>query len=185
MLKKLYYFIKQLIMYPADTWKRVEAGGFCNNIHKDFVFPMVLAGTAAAAFGSFFTQEITVQNVVRTVVLVFLSYCGGFYAAVYLVKNYIARRFDNEASWNTVMHFTAYASTAVFTVNILMGVLPLEEMFFIRAFDIYTLFIVAQGAFILKISEKQQVEFVLITSSLIVFCPAIIKYVIHFLMPNL
>jgi len=185
MFKKLYHFIKRLITSPADTWKAIEASGCKNNIHREYIFPLVLAGTIAATFGSLFTQKLSLQNIISTLIFSFLSYCGGFYISVCLIKTYIKERFGNETDWNTLTHFTAYASTVVFVVNILIGIIPLPDMFFLRAFDLYTLFIVAQGSFLLKIKEKEQVEFVLSTSAFIVFCPIIIKYVIKFLMPGL
>ena len=171
-------------MSPADAWRVIKADGCQNNIHREYVFPLVLAGTIAATFGCLFV-ELSLQNVIKTLIFSFLSYCGGFYISVYFIKTYIKKRFGNETNRNTMMHFTAYASTAVFVVNILIGIIPLPDMFFLRAFDLYTLFIVAQGSFLLKIREEEQVEFVLSSAAFIVFCPVIIKYMIQFLMPGL
>ena len=185
MLKKLYHFITRLIMSPADTWKAIEADGCKNNIHREYIFPLVLAGTIAATFGSLLTQEVSLLNVISTLIFSFLSYCGGFYISLCLIKIYIEKRFGNETDWNTLTHFTAYASTVVFVVNIFVGIIPLPDMFFLRAFDLYTLFIVAQGSFLLKIKENEQVEFVLSTSSFIVFCPIVIGFIIRILMPGL
>ena len=184
MFKKLYYFIKRLIASPADAWRAVETGGCQNNIHREYVLPLVLAGTIAAAFGCLFA-ELSLQNVIKTLTFSFLSYCGGFYAAACLIKTYIKRRFGNETDWNLTMHFAAYASTVVFVVNIFVGIIPLPDMFFLRVFDLYTLFIVSQGSFLLKIREQEQVEFVLGSSALIVFCPIVIGFMIRILMPGL
>jgi len=185
MFKNIYQFIKRLIASPADTWKAVETDACQHNIHREYIFPLVLAGTIAAAFGSLFLQEVSLQNVIKTLFFSFLSYCGGFYISACLIKTYIKKRFGSEAEWNTVMHFTAYASTVVFVVNIFVGIIPLSDMFFLRAFDLYTFFIVAQGSFLLKIKENEQVEFVLSTSSFIIFCPMVIGVIIKILMPGL
>ncbi len=184
MFKRIFNIVKQFIFYPASAWRMVDNSGYESDIQRGYLLPLILTGMLTGILGRFFGHPFEVQAMIKIATVTFLSYYVGFFVAAYFIRGFILKMYDESIDWKKIFHFTAYSFTVILVVNIIIGLIPVDA-FFLRIFNLYTIFIVAQGAFILNIKEEEQSRFAIVVSIIILLCPFVIRYLMNLMMPGM
>jgi hypothetical protein len=184
MLKKIYNTIVQVIFHPAKAWSDIENEGYINNIQSGYVVPLIVIGTISAVLGYWWNNTFEIETSIKLAAISFLSYYVGFWIAAFLIKTFIDKKYNKTTDLQKVLYFTGYSFSVVLATNIIVGLMPLYA-FFIKIFNIYTLFIISQGTFILNIEEKQQVGFTVVATAIIILCPLAIESLMYIIMPGM
>ena len=82
------------------------------------------------------------------------------------------------------MRFVGYSSSLMFTLNIVLQLLP--EFFFLQVFVLYTFYIIWEGAVsYMKIGEQERMKFTFITTIVVLATPFVIEKMMGMFMPGL
>jgi hypothetical protein len=184
MYKKIYRQVKQLIFYPAKAWQEIDDRGYDENVQNDYLFPLIAVGTLAIVLGQIWTKTFDFQLIIRIGTIIAIAYLGGFFSSVYLLKSFIEKKYKKATDLKRIMSFVAYSSTVMLVINIFVGLIP-TDIFFLKIFNIYTAYIVAQGSFILDIEDEEQNSFVIVATAIILFCPFAIEQLMTLMMPGM
>lgn len=184
MYKEIYEEIKQIIFYPAKAWKEIEKNGFEKNVQKNYIYPLIVATTIAVILGQIWITSFDIQMIIKVGFITFISYFISFFASIFLLGKFIEKKYEREIDLKKIKIFVAYSSTLMLVMNMIVGLIPVD-MFFLKVFNIYTAYIVLQGAYILDIKEEEQNTFVLVTTIIILLCPYIVEKLLTFLMPGM
>lgn len=186
MYKDLFKWVIAIISQPTKAWDILAKKDEKNDeFLSRFVYPLIGLVTIAAFLGVLFTRkefdvELALKSSIRTLVFSF----GGFYLGSYLLNEVWSGLFKREKDLKLCMRFVGYSSALMFALNIVLILLP--EFFFLRIFVLYTFYIVWEGAGpYMQVEEAQRLKFVGISTSIILFTPFVIDFVLSLLMPGL
>ncbi|MDR2495649.1 MAG: hypothetical protein LBD21_00755 [Tannerellaceae bacterium] len=198
MYRELIRLVAAIIAHPGKTWQQLAA----KTEQKDeiltrFVYPLIGLATLAAFAGIFFTEkhfvvELALKAAVRTCVACF----GSFFLAAWILNETWSKLFRHAPDIKLCRRFTAYSSTMMFALEILLGILPEGDFFFLRAFLLYTAYIVWEGApaymginnqmvKIARASMSARMALAVIITTLIILLPMIINYLMFLFLPGL
>ncbi len=186
MYKEIFRWMINIISQPAKAWsllaKKEETQ---EEFLSRFLYPLIGLITVAAFVGVLFTSkefdlELALKSSIRTLVSSF----GGFYLGAYLMNEIWQGIFKREKDLKLWMRFIGYSSVVMFSLNILLMLLP--EFFFLQIFVFYTFYVVAEGAEpYMGVEKARLLPFTITTTCVIVFTPQLIKILLSMLMPGL
>ena len=186
MYSDIFKLVVAIISQPGKTWESLSKREEDNeDFLSRFVYPLIGIVAVTAFLGILFTRkefdvELALKSSIRTLVATF----GGFYLASYLLNELWQGVFNRDKDMQLCQRFVGYASSLMFTLNIVLTLLP--EFFFLRIFGLYTFYIVWEGAVpYMQIEEANRMKFVGYTTGLILLTPWIIEFVLSLLMPGL
>lgn len=188
MYQELFKWVIAIISQPGKAWrelsKKEEKG---DEYLIRFVYPLIGLITIAAFIGILFTQkQFDIELALKSSIKALVSYFGGFFLSAYLLNEVWVSLFKQEKDIKLCQRFVGYSSALMYSLNIVLLLLPISDFFFLRIFAFYTVYIVWEGATpYMKVSNKERLKFTLITSALIVFLPEIIGLLLFMLMPGL
>jgi uncharacterized membrane protein YfcA len=187
MFKKLFNTAIALILKPSEAWKELSAKQ--TDDHESFlsnyVYPFIGIIAAASFIGIFFTRkEFDIQIALKSTIRATLSAAGGFWLASYILNEFMTGMFRREKNVKVCQRFVGYASSMMFALTIFLHLLP--EFFFLRILELYTTYIVWEGAIpYMAINESKQLKFASIATAVIILTPALIEFVLYIMMPGL
>ena len=186
MYKEIFRWMINIISQPAKAWsllaKKEETQ---EEFLSRFLYPLIGLITVAAFVGVLFTSkefdlELALKSSIRTLVSSF----GGFYLGAYLMNEIWQGIFKREKDLKLWMRFIGYSSVVMFSLNILLMLLP--EFFFLQIFVAYTFYIIWEGAGpYMGVEEKIRLKFVAITTVVTLLAPAAIQFALSLLMPGM
>ena len=198
MYRELIRIVTEIIAQPGKAWKQLAV----KNERKDeiltrFVYPLIGLATLAAFIGVLFTEkhfvvELALKAAIKTLVACF----GGFFIAAWTLNEARKKLFLEPSDPDLCRRFIAYSSVMMFTVEIALSILPASDFFFIRAFLLYTAYIVWEGAStymkvdnrqitVFRITVSAQMLFTFIATTLIIALPMILYRIMLLFMPGL
>jgi cation transport ATPase len=187
MFKDLFSTTISLLLKPSEAWGRLSEKQTDDHekFLSGFVYPFIGLVTMVAFLGILFTRkEFDIQIALRAAILALLSAFGGFFLASYLLNEVWRSLFKREKNMNLCQHFVGYSSVLMFSLNILLSLLP--EFFFLRFFVLYTIYIVWEGAIpYMEVKESEQLTFVSFATVIIVATPLVLEFMLGLLMPGL
>ncbi len=175
MFKKIFQRIFLIIVQPAKAWHVLEEDDMEDEkFLSHYLYPIFGIIALAAFIGSFISYK-SVELALKSSIQEFVAYFAGFYLAVFLLRELIARKFDYAVPAKN-QHFVAYASSLIYMVSILVSLLGFHMLLL---FLPYTIYIIWEGSLsYMKIREDDQVRFAVI-ATLIVFVPYMIGFIIN------
>lgn len=150
-----------------------------------FVYPLIGLVTVSAFLGVLFTlKDFNIELALKSAIKTLVSTFGGFYLASYAMNELWQSWCKRAKDLRLWQRFIGYASSMMFTLNIVLTLLP--EFFFLRIFIFYTFYIVWEGVGpYLGVENKNRLRFVSVTTGIILFAPIVIEFILTLLMPGL
>jgi hypothetical protein len=188
MYQELVKWVIAIISQPGKTWgelsKKEDKG---DEYLVRFVYPLIGLITVAAFVGILFSQkEFSMELALKSSIKAALSYFGGFFLAASFLNELCQRMFGQETDSKRCRQFVGYSSALMYSLGIILLLLPVSDFFFLRILVLYTVFIVWEGAdSYMKIPGALRLRFTLIASALIVLLPEIISLLLFMLTPGL
>jgi len=188
MYKELFKWVIAIISQPRKAWrelaKKEEKG---DEFLTRFVYPLIGLITIAAFVGILFTQkEFNVELALKSSIKALVSYFGAFFLTAYLLNELWGSMFKQEKDIKLCQRFVGYSSALMYSLGIILLLLPVSDFFFLRIFTFYTVYIVWEGSGpYMKVPDGVRLKFTLIASTSIVFLPEIIGLLLFMLMPGL
>lgn len=185
MLKDIARLILDITLQPAVTWKKldeeqVEQGVFM----KKTLYPMFAIITLTAFLGVLFTRkEFDFELAIKSAILAFLTFFGGFFLSVYLLNEVAEKYFKLPKNSRLSVLFVGYSSLSMYAIYIILTLIP--QFFFLRIFYLYTVYIVWEGVIpFMKIDESDQLKFTVASTVIVLLVPFLIDTILFFLMPG-
>jgi hypothetical protein len=188
MYQELFKWVIAIVSQPGKAWgelsKKGEKG---DEFLIRFVYPLIGLITLAAFVGVLFKQkEFSVELALKSSIKALISSFGGFFLAAYFLNELWQSMFRQEKDIKLCQRFVGYSSALMYSLTIILLLLPVSDFFFLRIFILYTVYIVWEGAApYMKIPEAMHLKFTIIASVLIVSLPEIIGFLLFMLMPGL
>ena len=168
--KELFHIAMQLISSPARAWEEISLEDR-RKVFTAFVYPMIgLCGWGGPqSFQYAMTQCCAVA----------VSLFGGYFLAAYLINGLRVRMFAMDNDIPLVQQFAGYALVVSFMLKIIIGILP-DFSIIALLLQFYIVYVVWEGsAILMKIAEKDRLRFTILSSMLLIACPAVIEFVFN------
>ena len=108
-----------------------------------------------------------------------VSLFGGYFLAAYLINGLRVRMFAMGNDIPLVQQFAGYALVVPFLLKIIIGILP-DFSIIALLLQFYIVYVVWEGsAILMKIAEKDRLRFTILSSILLIACPAVIEFVFN------
>ena len=160
--KELFHIAMQLISSPARAWEEISLEDR-RKVFTAFVYPMIGLCGLSVFIGS----------------LVAVSLFGGYFLAAYLINGLRVRMFAMDNDIPLVQQFAGYALVVSFMLKIIIGILP-DFSIIALLLQFYIVYVVWEGsAILMKIAEKDRLRFTILSSMLLIACPAVIEFVFN------
>lgn len=173
-----------LMMKTAETWEDIS-----NDVNnkktslKIYFLPLVLL---CCIFIYFFKSIYASQRPFETgfiyAIVNFISLIGAYFLTYKLCYFYFSKNKNEFVTKLNIDTFISYSFSIVFVTKIVVSVIP--SLFFLQILNIYTTYIVWEGAkIIFKLNEDEQGKVMIFTSLSIIFTPIIISRILHLMLP--
>ena len=186
MYKEIFNLVMALVFNPRKTWIDIKKEECENeNFLSRFVYPLIGLITAAAFVGVLFThKEFDVELALKSAIIASVAAFGGFFISSYLLNDLVLPFFNIPKNLKYCQRYVGYASSLMFSLNILFMLLP--EFFLLRIFVFYTFYMVWESIGVMwKVEENRRLAFVCILTALITLMPWLVELVMAFCMPGL
>jgi hypothetical protein len=173
-----------LMMKTAETWENIS-----NDVNKKntslkiYFLPLVLL---SCLFLFFFKSIYASQRPFETgfiySVVNFISLVGTYYITYKICYFYFTKNKKEFGTKINIDTFISYSFSIIFVTKIVVTIIP--SLFFLQILNIYTAYIVWEGAkIIFKLNEEEQGKVMIFTSLSIIFTPIIISRILHIMLP--
>ena len=171
--KELFHIAMQLISSPARAWEEISLEDR-RKVFTAFVYPMIGLCGLSVFIGSLVAKgwggPQSFQYAMTQCCAVAVSLFGGYFLAAYLINGLRVRMFAMDNDIPLVQQFAGYALVVSFMLKIIIGILP----------EFYIVYVVWEGsAILMKIAEKDRLRFTILSSMLLIACPAVIEFVFN------
>ena len=157
--KSLFHTALLLISSPARAWEEIRLEEDRRTVFTAFVYPMI------ESFQYAMTQCCAVA----------VSLFGGYFLAAYLINALRVRLFMQDDDINLTRQFAGYAMVVPFLLQIIIGVLP-DFNIIAMLLQFYIVYVVWEGSrSLMEVEEKDRLRFTVISSILLIVCPAVIQ----------
>ncbi|MDR2498899.1 MAG: hypothetical protein LBD28_05610 [Tannerellaceae bacterium] len=198
MYKELIRLVGTIIARPAKTWQELaRKTERKEELFTRFVYPLIGLASLAAFVGILFTEkhfkvELALKGAITTCVACF----GSFFLTAWILNEAWSRLFSRTSDLRLCQRFTGYSFSMFFVLEILLGILPEGDFFFIRIFLLVTAYIVWEGSpaymginnqtvQILKVSISARLALTAIITLLVILLPIVIKQLMFLFLPGL
>lgn len=183
--KSLWNKTLQILGAPSKAWMEINKEEGTESVQTGYVYPMVAICGTALFLGLLFGNGVTqfdLQYVLTKCCSLFISIFGGYFLSSRLVE-YIGERIDGlkDENHEKSNKLVGYSMSIIFVLEIFSGLFP--SFFILRwILQFYIIYIVWEGAKILmNVSEKQMLNYTLLTSVTILVSPLAIGKVFEWL----
>lgn len=173
----------KLISSPAKAWEEISIEEDRQKVYIAFVYPMIGLCALSVFIGSLLTNgwggpqsfQIAMTDCCAVAVALF----GGYFLAAYAINEMRVKMFGLASNKALAQRFAGYALVVPFLLQIVTGLLP-DFRIIAWLLQFYIVYVIWEGAPILmKTEEKIRLKFTLISSALLIFCPAIIQFIFN------
>ena len=174
--KELFHIAMQLISSPARAWEEISLEDR-RKVFTAFVYPMIGLCGLSVFIGSLVAKGWGGPQSFQYAVAV--SLFGGYFLAAYLINGLRVRMFAMDNDIPLVQQFAGYALVVSFMLKIIIGILP-DFSIIALLLQFYIVYVVWEGsAILMKIAEKDRLRFTILSSMLLIACPAVIEFVFN------
>lgn len=172
-----------LISSPAKAWEEIRLEEDRRKVFTVFVYPMIGFCGLSVLIGSLVTNgwggPQSFQIAMTQCCAVAVALFGGYFLAAYAINELRVKIFGMPNDIPLTQQFAGYAMVVYLLIQMINGILPDFRMIG-WLLQFYTVFVVWEGADILmKVEEKKRLRFTLLSSALLIVCPALIQVVFN------
>ncbi len=181
--KELFKIAMSLISSPAKAWEEIRLEEDRRKVFVAFVYPMIgLCGLAvfigsllANGWGGPQSFQIAMTQCCAVAVALF----GGYFLAAYAINQLRVQMFGMSADISLTQQFAGYALVVSFLLKIITGLLP-DFSIIGWLLQFYIVYVVWEGApIVMQVEEKNRLRFTILSSLLLILCPAVIQFVFN------
>ena len=173
----------KLISSPAKAWEEICMEEDRRKVFMAFVYPMIGLCALSVFIGSLLTYgwggpesfQIAMTNCCAVAVALF----GGYFLAAYAINEAGIKMFGMPSQVLLTQQFAGYSLVVLFLLQIITGLL---HSFRIIAWllQFYIVYVVWEGApIVMKVKENDRLKYTLLSSALLILCPAAIEFVFN------
>jgi len=172
-----------LMMSTDATWESI-AGQEGKPAFKTYVRPwVILCVVISFVFDAFYSDSKPFTTGFLSAVITAVSMFGAYFLTRYFVLSFVRKNWETDHAESKIETLVAYSFTVFFAIKLVVIVIP--SLFFLQILNIYTAYLVWEGArILLNVDEDNRGKIMLITSLSVIFIPGIISRVIHFMIPG-
>jgi len=173
-----------LMMKTTETWESISNDVNNKNTSlKKYFLPLVLL---SCLFLFFFKSIYASQRPFETgfiyAIINFISVIGTYFLTYKICYFYFTKNKKEYGTKENINTFISYSFSIIFVTKIVVSIIP--SLFFLQILNIYTTYIVWEGAkIIFKLNEEEQGKVMIFTSLSIIFTPIIISRILHIMLP--
>ena len=181
--KELFKIAMSLISSPAKAWEEIRLEEDRRKVFVAFVYPMIgLCGLAvfigsllANGWGGPQSFQIAMTQCCAVAVALF----GGYFLAAYAINQLRVQMFGMSDDISLTQQFAGYALVVSFLLKIITGLLP-DFSIIGWLLQFYIVYVVWEGApIVMQVEEKNRLRFTILSSLLLILCPAVIQFVFN------
>ena len=177
--KSLFHTALLLISSPARAWEEIRLEEDRRTVFTAFVYPMIGLCGLSVFIGSLLLKgwsgPESFQYAMTHCCAVAVSLFGGYFLAAYLINALRVRLFMQDDDINLARQFAGYAMVVPFLLQIIIGVLP-DFNIIAMLLQFYIVYVVWEGSrSLMEVEEKDRLRFTVISSILLIVCPAVIQ----------
>lgn len=181
--KELFKIAMSLISSPAKAWEEIRLEEDRRKVFVAFVYPMIgLCGLAvfigsllANGWGGPQSFQIAMTQCCAVAVALF----GGYFLAAYAINQLRVQMFGMLDDIPLTQQFAGYALVVSFLLKIITGLLP-DFSIIGWLLQFYIVYVVWEGApIVMQVEEKNRLRFTILSSLLLILCPAVIQFVFN------
>ena len=180
--KDLFKRVIALISSPAKVWEEISREEDRRKVLGAFVYPMIGLCGLSVFIGTFIgnTEGVAAFQIAMTrCCAIFVSLFGGYFLAAYLINGLRVRMFMLDSDIPLAQQFAGYALVVVFMLRIVIGILP-DFGIMALLLQFYIVYVVWEGSKkVMQIAEKDRLRFTILSSILLIACPAVIEFVFN------
>ncbi len=170
-----------LISSPAKAWEEIRLEEDRRKVFVTFVYPMIGLGGLAVFIGSLVTYgwsgPQSFQIAMTRCCAVAVALFGGYFLAAYAINEMRVKMLGMQSDIHLAQQFAGYAMVVGFVLQIIIGLLP-DFRIIGWLLQFYTVYVVWEGAAILmQVEDNKRLRFTILTSILLIVCPAVIQFV--------
>ncbi len=174
-----------LISSPAKAWEEIRLEEDRRKVFTDFVYPMIGFCGLAVFIGSLvdngWGEPQSFQIAMTQCCAVAVALFGGFFLAAYAINEMRVKMFRMPHNMPLTQQFAGYALVVTFLIQIVTGLMP-DFRIVGWLLQFYILFVVWEGATVLMgVPEKNRLQFTVLSSLILIICPAAIQFVFTWL----
>ena len=178
--KELFHRVVALLSTPAKTWDEIAEKGEERLVLPGFVYPMIglcgLSEFTGAFIGRDFMPDVFQVALTRSCGVA-VSLFIGFFLASYLIK-LINGHFNCQRSEGEIQMFVGYSMVVTFVLQIISGLFSILIIHWIL--QIYTLFVVFEGARrLMKVDELRLTMYTIAATLIILLSPTLIEFIFN------
>ena len=181
--KELFKIAMSLISSPAKASEEIRLEEDRRKVFVAFVYPMIgLCGLAvfigsllANGWGGPQSFQIAMTQCCAVAVALF----GGYFLAAYAINQLRVQMFGMSDDISLTQQFAGYALVVTFLLKIITGLLP-DFSIIGWLLQFYIVYVVWEGApIVMQVEEKNRLRFTILSSLLLILCPAVIQFVFN------
>ena len=181
--KELFKIAMSLISSPAKAWEEIRLEEDRRKVFVAFVYPMIgLCGLAvfigsllANGWGGPQSFQIAMTQCCAVAVALF----GGYFLAAYAINQLRVQMVGMSDDIPLTQQFAGYALVVSFLLKIITGLLP-DFSIIGWLLQFYIVYVVWEGApIVMQVEEKNRLRFTILSSLLLILCPAVIQFVFN------
>nr|WP_302829142.1 Yip1 family protein [uncultured Bacteroides sp.] len=181
--KELLHIAIQLISSPVRAWEEIRLQEDRRKVFAAFVYPMIGLCGLSVFIGSLLVKgwdgPESFQYAMTQCCAVAVSLFGGYFLAAYLINGLRVRMFRMDNDMLLTQQFAGYALVVPFLLQIIIGVLP-DFNIIALLLQFYIVYVVWEGSVVLMdVAEKDRLRFTILSSILLIACPAVIQFVFN------
>ena len=181
--KELLHIAIQLISSPARAWEEIRLQEDRRKVFAAFVYPMIGLCGLSVFIGSLLVKgwdgPESFQYAMTQCCAVAVSLFGGYFLAAYLINGLRVRMFRMDNDMPLTQQFAGYALVVPFLLQIIIGVLP-DFNIIALLLQFYIVYVVWEGSTVLMdVAEKDRLRFTILSSILLIACPAVIQFIFN------
>ena len=181
--KELLHIAIQLISSPVRAWEEIRLQEDRRKVFAAFVYPMIGLCGLSVFIGSLLVKgwdgPESFQYAMTQCCAVAVSLFGGYFLAAYLINGLRVRMFRMDNDMPLTQQFAGYALVVPFLLQIIIGVLP-DFNIIALLLQFYIVYVVWEGSTVLMdVAEKDRLRFTILSSILLIACPAVIQFIFN------
>ena len=181
--KELFKIALTLISSPAKAWEEIRLEEDRRKVFMAFVYPMIglcgLAVFAGSLLANGWGGPQSFQIAMTQCCAVAVALFGGYFLAAYAINQMQVKMFGKADDIPLTQQFAGYALVVTFLLKIITGLLP-DFSIIGWLLQFYIVYVVWEGASVLmQVEEKNRLRFTILSSLLLIICPAVIQFVFN------
>lgn len=181
--KELFNIAIKLISSPVKAWEEISMEKDRRKVFITFVYPMIGLCGLSVFIGSLLTNgwggPESFQVAMTSCCAVAVALFGGYFLAAYAINEMGTRMFGMPANIPLAQQFAGYALVVSFLLQIVTGLLP-DFRIIAWLLQFYIVYVVWEGVpIMMRVEEKQRLKYTLLSSVLLILCPAVIQFVFN------